>query len=56
CLPDPNTTGTTSIRTSSTRPRASTWPPTPPAATSTIRLPAKLLRCGHACLTPSMTI
>jgi hypothetical protein len=50
-LPDPNTTGTTSIATSSTSPAARSWLPTTPAFTLTIRSPASSWALAIAALT-----
>src|SRR5215203_5537036 len=52
-LPDPNTTGATSIATSSTRPNARACPPTSPAATATVRSPASSFAFATACATSS---
>ena len=50
-VPEPKTTGATSIATSSTKPRANACPPTSPAATATVAFPGEFLglcdRLGH---------
>jgi hypothetical protein len=51
-LPDPNTTGTTSIATSSTRPRAKACP-TAPTDTATVRSPASSVAFAIAWATSS---